>query len=187
MPESYIDRLKKALHEGWKQFFDVLLPDDRQRLVELLRAAYLEEVEDLTQFAQHIERMHYPHFRERLLRIAEEERAHVMWLREKLVALGGEVPAVNVAPKPAKNAWEALMMDLEEEKRSYENLIEALHIAEQADPEIAEGLRRIREEERQHREEILDMLTKSDPYTLPHDSAPGASWEGRLQRRGEQP
>lgn len=60
-------------------------------------------------------------------------------------------------------------MDLEEEKRSYVELLEAMHLAEEVDPELAEGLRRIREEEQQHREEILDMLEKSDPYTLPQD------------------
>jgi rubrerythrin len=186
MPESYIERLKRALQGGWQPFFDALLPDDRQRLVEMLRAAYLEEVEDLAQFTQHIDRMPYPQFRERLLRIAEEERAHVMWLREKLLALGGEVPDIPVTPKRAKNAWQALLLDLEEEKRSYEDLIEALHIAEQVDPGLAEGLRRIREQERQHREEILDMLAKSDPYTLPQDSDQDSSWESRLQARHEQ-
>jgi rubrerythrin len=85
----------------------------------------------------------------------------------KLLALGGELPVVSLPPKGAKNAWQALLTDLEKEKRSYTDVIEAMHIAEQADPEIAAGLQRIREAERQHREELLDMLVKSDPYTLP--------------------
>jgi bacterioferritin len=166
MAESYMDRLKKAIREGWQQFFDALQPDEHQLLLKMLRETYLEEVEDVVQFTQHAERIHYPQFRERLLRIVAEEQAHVQWLRDKIVALGGELPAVSVTPKGAKNAWQALLTDLEEEKRSYTDLIEAMHLAEQVDPEIAEGLRRIREEEQQHREEILDMLVKSDPYTL---------------------
>ena len=44
-----------------------------------------------------------------------------------------------------------------------------MNIAEEAYPEIAEGLQHIREEEQQHREEILDMLVKSDPSTLPQE------------------
>ena len=167
MPENYMDRLKKALHEGWQHFFDALHPGHHQKLRDMLRDAYLEEAQDVAQFAQHAERMHYPQFRERLLRIAAEERAQVEWLRDKLLALGGELPAVSLPPKGAKNAWQALLTDLEEEKRSYTDVIEAMHIAEQADPEIAAGLQRIREAERQHREELLDMLVKSDPYTLP--------------------
>src|SRR5688500_1062408 len=151
MPENYMDRLKRALREGWQHFFDALHPDHHQKLLEMLRDAYLEEAQDVTQFAQHAERMHYPQFRERLLRIAAEEQAHVTWLRDTLVALGGEVPTGVLPPRGAKHAWEALLRDMEEEKRSYADLLEAMHIAEEADPEIAEGLRRIREEEQQHR------------------------------------
>jgi rubrerythrin len=167
MAENYVERLKKAIREGWQQFFDALQPNEHQLLLKTLRDAYLEEVQDVAQFTQHAERMHYPQFRERLLRIVAEEQAHVEWLRDRLLALGGELPAISLPPKHAKNAWQALITDLEEEKRSYTDLIEAMHLAEQVDPEIAEGLRRIREEEQQHREEILDMLVKSDPYTFP--------------------
>ena len=187
MPENYTDRLKRALHEGWQHFFEALHPDHHQQLLEMLRDAYLEEAQDVAQFTQHAERMHYPQFRERLLRITAEERAHVAWLRDKLLALDGEIPAVSFPAKGARNAWEALLMDLEEEKRSYADLLEAMHIAEQADPEIAEGLRRIREEEQQHREELLDMVVKSDPYTLPHDLGEESPSEGRPEGRHEQP
>ena len=169
MAESYMERLKKAIREGWQQFFDALQPDEHQLLLKMLRDAYLEEVQDVAQFTQHAERMHYPQFRERLLRIAEEEQAHVAWLRDKIVALGGEVPTVSLPPRVAKNAWEALLRDLDEEKRSYADLLDAMHVAEEAYPEIAEGLQRIQEEEQKHREEILDMLVKSDPSTLPQE------------------
>jgi rubrerythrin len=187
MAESYMDRLKKALREGWQQFFEALHPDHRQKLREILRDAYLEEAQDVAQFTQHAQRMHYPQFRERLLRIAAEEQAHVAWLRDKLLALGGEIPAVSFPPKGAKNAWEALLMDLEEEKRSYADLLEAKHIAEEADPEIAEGLQRIREDEQRHREELLDMVVKSDPYTLPQDPGEKSPLEDRPQSRPERP
>jgi rubrerythrin len=55
-----------------------------------------------------------------------------------------------------------------------------MHIAEQSDPEVAKGLRCMREEERRHREEILDLLTKIDSYSLPPDSeGDGPSEEAR--------
>lgn len=166
MPENYLDHLKKALREGWQQFFNALLPDQHQKLLDILRQTYREEAEDVVQLTQHAERLRYPQLRERLLRIAEEERAHVTWLRDKLLALGGDIPDVSITPKDAKNTWEALLMDLEEEKRSYADLLEAMHLAEQVDPELAEGLQRIREAERQHREEILEILVKSDPESF---------------------
>ena len=80
---------------------------------------------------------------------------------DKLLALGGDIPEISlVTPKVGKNAWEGLLMDLEEEKLSYAELLEAMHLADDIDPELAEGLRRIREAEQQHREEILEMLVK---------------------------
>ena len=78
-------------------------------------------------------------------------------------------------------------MDLEEEKRSYTDLLQAMLTAEQDNPEITEGLRRIREEERQHREELLDMLVKSDPDTLPQHPVEESPPEGRPQDRDVQP
>jgi len=156
--------LKSALHKGWQHFLETLQPDDRRKLVELLCEEYLEEARDVTQFTQHAQRMHYPQFRDRLLRIAAEEQAHVQWLREKILALGGEIPQLSFTPKAGKNSWECLLMDLEEEKRCCGDLLERMYTAEHADPEIAEGLHRMREEEKRHREEIMDMLMKSDPY-----------------------
>jgi rubrerythrin len=187
MPETYLEQLKRAIHDGWQHFFDALHSDHRQKLLRILRDAYLEEAQDVTQFTQHAERMPYPEFRERLLRIAAEEQAHVTWLRDKILALEGEIPAVSLTPKGGKNAWQALLLDLEEGKRSYADLLEAMHIAEQANPEIAAGLQRIREEERQHREEILNLLTKSDPYTVPQDPVEGSSSAGHSPIRHEQP
>jgi len=187
MSENGMDQLKKALKEGWRHFFNALHPDHHQQLLEMLRSAYLEEAQDVAQLTQDAEGMSYPQFRERLLRIAAEEQAHVTWLRDRLRALGGEIPAVSLPPKGTKNAWQALLMDLEEEKRSYAGLLEAMHAAEQDYPEIAEGLRRIRGEEQRHREELLDMLVKSDPDTLPQPSVEESPPEGRPQGRYEQP
>jgi hypothetical protein len=45
-------------------------------------------------------------------------------------------------------------------------LIEHLTALGPANSEIAEELERIREEERWHQEEILDMLEENDPYAL---------------------
>ena len=159
--------LISALHAGWRHFLEALHPDDRQKLVEMLREEYSEEAQDTVQFTRHAQRMYYPQFRERLLRIAAEERIHVLWLREKILALGGTIPEIPITAKVGKNSWECLLMDLEEEKRCCGDLLQRMHVAEHTDPEIAEVLRRMREDEKTHREEIMDMLMKSDPYALP--------------------
>lgn len=187
MPENYLDQLKSILHRGWQHFFDVLQPDYHQKLLEMLGDAYLKEARDVAQFTRDAERMYYPQFRERLLRIAAEEQAHVTWLRDELLALGGEIPAVSVIPKVAKNAWEALHLGLEEEKRSCADLLEAMHIAKHVDPAIAEGIQRIREGERQHCEKLLDMLVKSDPSTLDHTADDGRRDAGHGKRHRHAP
>lgn len=172
---------------GWRQFLHALQPDHRQRLIEVLRDEYVDEVKDVVQFAEHARRMTYPHFRERLLRIAAEEKAHVTWLQDKILALGGEIPQTTFTVKNGKNSWESLLMDVEEEKRDCTSMLEQLYtVVEHADPEIAEGPRRIRDDEKRHREEILDMLLRSDPYTLPQPTAEQAQLKKQKQAWLEQ-
>ena len=110
--------------------------------------------------------MHYPQFRERLLRIAEEEERHAKWLRKKISALGGRTPQVSLTQTPGKNSWEYLLKDLEEEKRFVADLEDRLLKVEKINPEIAWGLRQIQEEEKHHRDEIRSMLMRSDAYAL---------------------
>ena len=109
--------LTGVLSAGWRQFLNALQPDYRQRLIEVLRDEYVDEAKDVVQFEEHARRLPYPHFRERLLRIAEEEKAHVKWLKEQITALGGEIPQTTFTVKNGKNSWEGLLMDVEEEKR----------------------------------------------------------------------
>jgi hypothetical protein len=56
-----------------------------------------------------------------------------------------------------------LLTVLEKKKRHLPDRIERLHEAERIDPEIAKGLRRMRQEEEAHRAEIQDMVMRSDP------------------------
>ncbi|MEW6297875.1 MAG: ferritin-like domain-containing protein [Thermodesulfobacteriota bacterium] len=164
--------LTDMIAAGWRHFLQALQPDHRQRLIEILRDEYVDEAKDVIQLRAHARRMTYPHFREQLLRIAEEEKAHVTWLKEQIRALGAEAPEATCTVKEGRNSWECLLMDVEEEKRDCVAMLEHLYtVVEHADPAIAEGVRRIRAEEKRHREEILDMLLRSDPYALPHPTA----------------
>jgi len=179
--------LTNVLSASWRQFLNALQPDHRQRLIEVLRDEYVDEAKDVVQFEEHARRMTYPHFREQLLRIAEEEKAHVKWLKEQITALGGEIPQTAFTIRSGKKSWECLLMDVEEEKRDCTAMLEQLYsVVEHADPAIAHGLHRIREDEKRHREEILDMLLKSDPYALPHPTAEQAQLEQQKQAWLEQ-
>ena len=165
--------LLSALHRGWQQCCDALHPDPHPTLLEALRDTYLATAHTVTQFTQDAERMEYPQFRARLLRMAAEDQGHVTWLHDTLLARGGAIPTRACPPTVAPTSWEALLMDVAAERRAYEALLEPMHLAEQADPEMAEGFRRLRAAKQQHREALLDMLVKSDPYALPRDPAAG--------------
>lgn len=155
------------VNKDWQEFFTALQPEERQKLIEALREGYGNEVRNAARLVQHAEQMYYPQFGKHLLRIAAEQQAHVGWLRDSILALGGSLPQVSVPPKTGANNWESLLLDLEEEKQNCREILIAIQAATHADTDIVAGLRRIYNEEAHHREEIRDMLMKSQPYTAP--------------------
>ena len=86
--------LVSVLKKYWQELANNQHTLDRLRTLELLRDEYTEETRLMHQFTEHAERMRYPQFRERLLRMANEQRDHVSWLREKIVELHGPIPEV---------------------------------------------------------------------------------------------
>src|SRR5574341_728815 len=145
--------LTRTLFIGWHRVLAAFHPDAQQGLLEHLCDAYRAEDRAVAQFRQHAHRMYYSHMREGLLRIAAEAQVHIPWLADKIRALGGTLPQHVTTPTLGSNSWECLRRDLEEARRSCINLLAWTHTAEHADPEIAAGLRRIREDKQHHRRE----------------------------------
>ncbi len=171
--------LTAVFFAGWRRFYATLRRDDRQHLIDVLRDEYVDAVKDVAQFREHALRMTYPSFRDRLLRIAEEEKAHVDWLGDKIHGLGGTVPETKLTVNSGRNSWECLLFDAEAKQRACAPVLERIYnVAEQIDPEIAYGLRRIHEAEKRHRAEILDMLMKSDPQAALIGNGLGVSDSG---------
>jgi hypothetical protein len=173
MAARLMNGLFSALHRGWHQGGDALHPDPRPRLLEALRDTYLAAAHTVTQVTQDAERMAYPQFRARLLRMAAEDQGHVTWLRETLLARGGAIPTGACPPTVAPTSWAALRREMAAARHAYEALLEPMHLAEQADTEMAVGFRRLRAATQQHREALLEMLVKSDPSTVAQDPAAG--------------
>jgi hypothetical protein len=165
--------LLSALRRGWHQGGDALHPDPRPALLEALRDTYLATLHTVTQVTQDAERMVYPQCRARLLRMAAEGQEHVTWVRETLLARGGALPTGACPPTVAPTSWTALCREMAAARRAYEALLAPMHLAEQADPEMAAGFRRLRAATQQHRAGLLEMLVKSDPSTVARDPAAG--------------
>lgn len=140
---------------------------ERYQLLTFLREMYLDESKDVLNYTYHAEQMYYSHLREQLLKIVEEEQSHVRWLGEKIRLLGGEVPQLSLPLTRGVNTWENLRRDLEEERKDESTFLNGLRIAERLDHEIAEGLIRLRSEEQKHREQLLNLLQKSEPDAVP--------------------
>lgn len=136
-------------------------------LREDLSDAYRAELALEKLCIQHAQRMYYPQFRTELLRIAAEVQAHLPWLREQILALGGSLPSAAPMLVSEGNSWECFRRDIEEARLGSIRVLDSIHRAEREQPTIAAGLQRIRKDKLRHREEFRHMLMKSDPYTIP--------------------
>jgi rubrerythrin len=173
MTAHLMNGLLSALRRGWRQGREALHPDPRPALLKALRDTYLATLHTVTQVTQDAERMVYPRFRARLLRMAAEDQGHVTWVRETLLARGGAIPTGACPLTVAPTSGAALRREMAAARRTSEALLGPMHLAEQADPEMAAGFRRLRAATQQHREALLEMLVQSDPSTLARDAMAG--------------
>jgi bacterioferritin (cytochrome b1) len=110
--------------------------------------------------------MHYPQYRDKLLRMATEKSRHAERIGERIVALGGSLPDVIDQRSTAQNSWRSLSMALEDENRSADRLPEQLRRIGLEHPDITKFLLGISREQKKHRDEIREMLMRSDPFAL---------------------
>ncbi|MDO8700741.1 MAG: ferritin-like domain-containing protein [Deltaproteobacteria bacterium] len=155
----------KDWSEWWRGFLD-LAPDESATAVDLLRQRYVEEMERIDRFKQHAQKMHYPQYRGKLLEMAKEKRQHAERIGEKIVALGGKLPDVLERRSTDANSWQSLLVALEDENRSAGRLPEQLRRIGLEHPDIARLLQEISQEQNKSRDEIKDMLMRSDPFAL---------------------
>jgi bacterioferritin (cytochrome b1) len=149
----------------WRGFLGT--PPDRDRVaIEILCQRYIDQRQRESQLTQHADKMHYPQFRKKLLQIAADKSKHAEWIGEKIIALGGRIPEVPERGATNINSWQYLQLDLAEEIRCADRLPEQIWRIESDHPDISNFLQRIAEAEKQHRQEINDMLMRSDGFAL---------------------
>jgi rubrerythrin len=136
------------------------------RVVEVLRSRYADERQHAARFILQADKMRYAQFREALLRIAAEESTHADQLADKINQIGGTLPPDTPVASPYGNSWQLLLEDLEEERVCAAELETEMIRIESEYPAVGELLRHIDGDERKHRDEIRDMLMRSDPQAL---------------------
>jgi hypothetical protein len=182
--------ISHVILSGWRRFLAAFEASNHQTLLESVCDAYRAEIDMAASCTQHAHRMFYPQFCAELLRIASEVQAHLPWLQEQILALGGRIPSDSPTPALEGNNWECLRRDVEEARRGCVDLLEWIRRAERKEPAIAVGLQRIRQDKLRRREELRQMFMKSDPYTtstvgLPQDQEEHHKQAWLEQRKNE--
>lgn len=155
--------------KGWVNWWSRLIgtTSDRDRVpIEVLRQRYVDELQGVSRLTQHAHKMHYPQFCRKLLEIAADKRKHAEWIGERLVALGEKPPEVSEHRSTGENSWRYLLTDLAEEKRNADRLPEQIWRLGTDHPEITQLLQRIFDAETVYRQEIRDMVMRSDGFAL---------------------
>jgi len=156
---------RKDLSNWWRGFFGTSA-DKNCKAIEILRQRYGEEMQGMDRLAQHADKMHYPQFRQKLFHISADKSKHAEWIGEKILALGGKLPEVVERRSSGENSWRYLQMDLAEEKRCADRLPEQIWRIESDHPDISKFLRGIFDAKKRRRQEITDMLMRSDGFAL---------------------
>jgi bacterioferritin (cytochrome b1) len=149
----------------WRRFLGSS-QDNSLRVVDILRQRYVEEMQQHDRLKQHAQKMHYPQFRKKLLEIASKNNEHAERIAQKILALGGKLPSVPELHVTGENSWQQLLTALEEDHRSADHLTEQLRGFGSDHPEVTQFLQQISLEQKQHRDEIREMLMRSDPFAF---------------------
>lgn len=150
----------------WRRFLGGS-DDPRSSVLSILLKRYVREKQNALRYGEHAERMQYPQFRDALRRMAAEEDKHAEALATKIKNLGGRLPDVTPVPIGKEpNSWHYIKTDLEEEQRDSDDLQDELPPVAAAFPDIADLLERIESDGKRHRDQLRDMLARSDPQSL---------------------
>ena len=141
-------------------FLNKLSARQKERLLKVLQERYQDELRDAELVEGAAEKLPYEELRAVLKRIAARERRHAEMLKQKIRSLGGSPPPAPELPPEA--TWRQLLEAFESEKADQVNYLEdAFGVS---DPEIRSLFERIHEEEEENYRELLEVITKIDPY-----------------------
>jgi rubrerythrin len=156
--------MRTELSHWWRSFLGIG-DEARRTALDILRTRYVDEIVHAEKFNQHAGEMHYPQFREKLLHIGAEESEHAGLMAKKIVDLGDKLPEVTRERASTDQcSWQHLLKDLNEEGHCAGELMEQIWAVAMDYPDIALLLERISKDEKKHRDDIREMLMRSDAF-----------------------
>src|SRR5262245_814900 len=137
----------------------------RELLADLAEAYRAESVQ-AAQLNLQADRARYPQVATALRRLAEIEARHAGWLRDHLIALGGQVPEVTATPIPGNNQWERAVAALHNAQGKRRRLVEQIAHWDPEEPQVVELLQRIEQEDSREQGVYDDLIMRSDPQSI---------------------
>ncbi len=145
---------------------NLLMPylSEKEELLKILNDDYSKELTIAKMMDEHAEMIPFDFLKEKLKKLAEEERTHAEKLKQKIIEIGG---TVNPSPKiydirassiHNERGFRKLVADLELDKEIYEDYIAQINRIENED--IKKLLREIVEDEVRHKDVLMDIVMR---------------------------
>ena len=136
---------------------------ERSDPLGLLKNSYRRLCILAKQLDEHAEKAPYPQAAARLRRMAAEKRANADRLRQSVLKLGTTLEETPGEARSARNHWERVAQDLQDQKNLETNLFDQATLLAEATPELAELLRDIAASQHTHTDTLLDLVARADP------------------------
>lgn len=119
------------------------------------------------QLEAHVDEAPYPQVADRLRKLVEEEDANARRIADRLVVLGRHLRDDGAGPiRGGRNAWERLVVTLEDYRSLLRRLSGLWTRWDDEHPEDAALVHQLRDSAVAHREQVVDLLARSDPHAL---------------------
>jgi rubrerythrin len=142
------------------------LGDGTRDLLADLGEDYRAEAEQAVILRRHAERARYPQVAQALRRLAEVEEEHAAALRDHLLRLGSQPPAVGPGIVAGKNQWERLTAALAVARQKRRKMVEHMVRWDPEEPETVALLRRIEHEDSTGLSVYDGLVMRSDPQAI---------------------
>ena len=127
---------------------------------------YRAEAEQAAILRRHADRARYPQVAEALRRLAEVEEEHAAALRDHLLRLGSQPPAVGPGVIAGRNQWERLTAALAVARKKRRKLVEHIVHWDPDEPDAVALLRRIEHEDAGQLSVYDGLVMRSDPQAI---------------------
>ena len=158
--------MPSAISESLKQFFFPGRANDNYSRVETPAKALVLAHELISKLANQIEShaasAPYPHIAQTLLRVATQKYDSANKLNPIIASLGEKTRSLAGEPKPGKNHWERLNLDLHDQI-ALDDFVLTLELRAGETSEIAEIIKELRTSQKPHRQILSDLIAIADP------------------------